>query len=157
MTPSLPTFSIALAISSPISLSPFAEIVPTWAISSDVLIIRALLFRFVTTESTAMVMPRLRSIAFIPAATDLQPSANIARVRTVAQVVPAPATSLVALATCFTRLAPTFLILLLNSTLFATVTPSFVTLGAPQLCSITTLRPLRTMVTLTASASSSTP
>jgi hypothetical protein len=29
MTPSLPTFSIALAISSPISLSPFADIVPT--------------------------------------------------------------------------------------------------------------------------------
>jgi len=60
----------------------------TCAISSDVLIIRALLFRFVTTESTAMVIPRLRSIAFIPAATDLHPSANIARVRTVAQVVP---------------------------------------------------------------------
>ena len=34
-----------------------------------------------------MVIPRLRSIAFIPAATDLHPSANIARVRTVAQVV----------------------------------------------------------------------
>lgn len=60
----------------------------TCAISSDVLIIRALLFRFVTTESTAMVIPRLRSIAFMPAATDLQPSANMARVRTVAQVVP---------------------------------------------------------------------
>lgn len=61
----------------------------TWAISSDVLIIRALLFKFATTQSTAIVMPRLRSIAFIPAATDLHPSVNIARVRTVAQVVPA--------------------------------------------------------------------
>lgn len=54
---------------------------------------------------------------------------------------PSPATSLVALATCFTRLAPTFLTLSLNSILFATVTPSFVTLGAPKLCSIITLRP----------------
>lgn len=120
ITPSLPTFSIAFAISSPISLSPFADIVPTYnnsyfitnrqnqsspaiklqdwkestrkqtcAISSDVLIIRALLFKFVTTASTAMVIPRLRSIAFIPAATDLHPSVKIARVRTVAQVVPA--------------------------------------------------------------------
>ena len=92
MTPSLPTFSIAFAINSPISLSPLADIVPTyhhiyklqcfvntltvqnpsccfqsptmqvvapikkkdtqtWAISSEVLIIRALLFRFVTTAS----------------------------------------------------------------------------------------------------------
>ena len=33
MTPSLPTFSIASAIRSPISLSLFAEMVPTWAIS----------------------------------------------------------------------------------------------------------------------------
>ena len=61
----------------------------TCAISSDVLIILALLFKFVTTASTASVIPRLRSMAFIPAATDLQPSLNIARVRTVAQVVPA--------------------------------------------------------------------
>lgn len=53
------------------------------------LIILALLFKFVTTESTAIVIPRLKSMAFIPAATDLHPSANIALVRTVAQVVPA--------------------------------------------------------------------
>jgi hypothetical protein len=80
---------MAFAINSPISLSPFADIVPTCAISSDVLIILVLLFKLVTTDSTAMLIPRLRSIAFIPAATDLHPSANIARVRTVAQVVPA--------------------------------------------------------------------
>src|SRR5215207_9999192 len=35
ITPSFPTFCIALAIMSPIDLSPFAEMVPTWAISSD--------------------------------------------------------------------------------------------------------------------------
>src|ERR1044072_7288003 len=34
MTPSLPTFFIALARKRPISASPLAEIVPTWAISS---------------------------------------------------------------------------------------------------------------------------
>ena len=34
MTPSLPTLSIALAIILPISLSPLAEMVPTWAISA---------------------------------------------------------------------------------------------------------------------------
>lgn len=55
--------------------------------------------------------------------------------------IPSPATSLVAFATCFTRLAPMFFTLSLNSMLFATVTPSFVTLGAPKLCSKTTLRP----------------
>ena len=34
MTPSLPTFFIASASIRPISASPFAEMVPTWAISS---------------------------------------------------------------------------------------------------------------------------
>ncbi len=34
MTPSLPTFCIASAMSRPICFSPFAEIVPTWATSS---------------------------------------------------------------------------------------------------------------------------
>ncbi len=34
MTPSLPTFFMASARNSPISASPLAEIVPTWAISS---------------------------------------------------------------------------------------------------------------------------
>jgi hypothetical protein len=53
-----------------------------------VLIILAIPFRLVTTESTAIEIPRLKSIAFIPAATDLHPSVNIAFVKTVAQVVP---------------------------------------------------------------------
>jgi hypothetical protein len=34
ITPSLPTFCMARAIISPISLSPFAEIVPTCAVSA---------------------------------------------------------------------------------------------------------------------------
>jgi hypothetical protein len=53
-----------------------------------VLIILAMPFRLVTTESTAIEIPRLKSIEFIPAATDLHPSVNIAFVKTVAQVVP---------------------------------------------------------------------
>ena len=39
----------------------------------------------------------------------------------------------------------------------ATVTPSLVILGAPQLCSMITLRPLGPIVTATASARASTP
>ena len=45
-------------------------------------------------------------MGFIPAATDLHPSLKIARVRTVAVVVPSPATSFMAEATCLTREAP---------------------------------------------------
>jgi hypothetical protein len=67
----------------------------------------------------------------MPAATLLQPSTRMARVRTVAVVVPSPATSLVAEATCLTREAPTFWNLSLNSMDLATVTPSLVILGPP--------------------------
>ena len=48
-------------------------------------------------------------LAFIPAATDLHHSVNIARVRTVAQTVPSLATLLMVFATSFTRLAQIFL------------------------------------------------
>src|SRR5687768_316104 len=44
-----------------------------------------------------------------------------------------------------------------SSISFATVTPSFVTVGAPNFLSITTFRPLGPRVTFTASASWSTP
>lgn len=60
----------------------------TCAISSVVLIILARLLRSSSTFSTARLMPRRRSIGFMPAATDLQPSLKIARVSTVAVVVP---------------------------------------------------------------------
>ena len=49
MTPSLPTFCIASAMYWPISFSPLAEIVPTWATSSEVLIFLALATRSLTT------------------------------------------------------------------------------------------------------------
>mmetsp|Transcript_14445 Transcript_14445/g.47426 ORF Transcript_14445/g.47426 Transcript_14445/m.47426 type:complete len:329 (+) Transcript_14445:629-1615(+) len=157
MTPSLPTFSIARAMSSPISRSPFAEMVPTCAISSVVLIGLDIFFSSDTTAFTAIVMPRRRSIGFMPAATDLHPSEKMARVSTVAVVVPSPATSFVDVATCFTSDMPTFSSLSLVSMFFATVTPSFVIFGPPNACSITTFRPLGPSVTCTASASCSTP
>ena len=62
MTPSLPTFSIASASLSPISLSPLALIVPTCAISFGSLVGFAIFLSDSTTASTALSMPRLISI-----------------------------------------------------------------------------------------------
>jgi hypothetical protein len=74
ITPSLPTFSIASAIRSPIAVSLLAEIVPTWAISSRPL--TSLLNRLIspTTAATALSMPRFRSIGLAPAVTFFRPS-----------------------------------------------------------------------------------
>ena len=76
-------------------------------------------------------MPRFRSIGFMPAATDFMPSWTIAWARTVAVVVPSPATSLVRLATSRTICAPMFSNLSSSSMSLATVTPSLVMRGAP--------------------------
>src|SRR5438876_1097497 len=54
ITPSLPTRCIALAIISPMSRPPLAEIVPTWAISSFVEIFFERFLRSATTASTAL-------------------------------------------------------------------------------------------------------
>src|SRR6266446_4813839 len=110
-----------------------------------------------TTASTAMSTPRLRSIGFMPAATALTPSRTIAWARRVAVVVPSPASVLVLLATSRTICAPMFSNLSLSSISLATVTPSLVIRGAPKLLSRTTLRPLGPKVTLTASVSMSIP
>ena len=110
-----------------------------------------------TTASTALSMPRLSSIGLAPAATILQPSRKIAWASTVAVVVPSPATSEVLEATSLTIWAPMFSNGSSSSISLATVTPSLVTVGAPKLFSRTTLRPLGPRVTLTASASVSTP
>src|SRR5713226_5265412 len=77
--------------------------------------------------------------------------------RTVAVVVPSPATSLVLLATSRTICAPMFSSGSLRSISLATVTPSLVMTGEPNFLSRTTLRPLGPRVTLTASASRLTP
>src|SRR6188508_1777113 len=157
MTPSLPTFSMALARKSPISLSPLAEMVPTWAISAFDVTFLEFFLSSSTTCSTAMSMPRLRSIGFMPAATDLEPSLTIAWARTVAVVVPSPAKSEDFEATSRTICAPMFSNLSSSSISFATVTPSLVMRGAPNDFSSTTLRPLGPSVTLTALARMSTP
>src|SRR6266850_2343492 len=157
ITPSLPTLSIALAIMSPIDLSPLAETVPTWAISALVDTFFERLLSSSVTRSAARSMPRLRSIGFMPAATDLAPSRTIAWASTVAVVVPSPAVSDVRVATSRTSWAPMFSNLSASSISLATVTPSLVMRGAPKLLSSTTLRPFGPSVTLTASARMSTP
>ncbi len=131
MTPSLPTFFIASASIWPISRSPFDEIVPTWAISSLVEILRERWRMSVQTAATAMSTPRFRSIGFIPAATALAPSRMIAWASTVAVVVPSPASSPVLDATSLTICAPMFSNLSASSISFATVTPSLLMRGAP--------------------------
>jgi hypothetical protein len=110
-----------------------------------------------TATVTALSMPRLMSIGFMPAATYFMPSATIDWASTVAVVVPSPATSEVLEATSFTSWAPMFSNLSLSSISFATDTPSLVTVGAPNERSRTTLRPLGPRVTLTASARMFTP
>src|SRR3974390_3437625 len=157
MTPSLPTFFIACARNWPISVSPFAEIVPTCAISWFDVTFFEFFCKSATTASTARSTPRLRSIGFIPAATALEPSLTMACARTVAVVVPSPAKSEDFDATSRTICAPMFSNLSSSSISFATVTPSLVMRGAPNDLSSTTLRPLGPSVTRTALARISTP
>ena len=105
------------------------------------------------TASTAYSMPRLSAIGLAPAATLRRPSRTIACARTVAVVVPSPATSSVFLATSFTSSAPIFSNGSSSSISLAMDTPSLVIVGAPHFFSKTTFRPLGPSVTLTASAS----
>src|SRR5205814_1482931 len=84
-TPSLPTFSIASAIASPISRSR-EEMLATRATSSRPDTFFDCVFRFSTTVSTAVSMPRFRPIGFAPAATFFRPSRTIACASTVAVV-----------------------------------------------------------------------
>src|SRR6185295_5719607 len=157
ITPSLPTLSIASAIVLPIDSSALAEIAPTCAISLLVLHGLLIFFSSSTTAVTARSMPRFKSIGFMPAATYFIPSTTIDCARTVAVVVPSPATSEVLDATSFTICAPMFSNLSASSISFATVTPSFVTVGAPHDFSRTTFRPRGPSVTVTASARTFTP
>src|SRR5580658_3195310 len=157
MTPSLPTFCIASAIILPTAASPFEEMVPTCATSADELTFLARFLMSSTTALTAISMPRLRSIGFIPAATDLTPSLTMEAASTVAVVVPSPASSLVFCATSRTICAPMFSNLSSSSISLATVTPSLVMRGAPNDFSMTTLRPFGPSVTFTALARMSTP
>ena len=102
-------------------------------------------------------MPRFRAIASAPAARALRPSLKIASARTVAVVVPSPATSEVLLAASLTSWAPMFSYVSVSSISSATVTPSLVTVGLPQPLSMTALRPRGPRVLRTARASLVTP
>src|SRR5690349_23219239 len=156
MTPSLPTLSIASAMISPTVGSP-AEIEAVEAICSLVSTSLEMLASSSATAATAASMPRLRAIGLAPAATLRSPSRTSAWARTVAVVVPSPATSLVLVATSLTSCAPRFSYGSSSSTSRAMVTPSLVMVGAPNFLSMTTLRPLGPIVTLTVSASLLTP
>src|SRR5205085_2752110 len=102
---------------------------------------------------TAASMPFFRPIGLAPAATLRRPSRTSAWARTVAVVVPSPATSSVFLATSLTSSAPIFSKGSSSSISLAIETPSLVIVGAPHFFSSTTLRPLGPSVTRTASAS----
>ncbi|KAH3687420.1 hypothetical protein WICPIJ_001597 [Wickerhamomyces pijperi] len=107
--------------------------------------------------STAAWEPLLKSIGLQPAATFLTDSVKMALPKTVAEVVPSPALSLVLEATSCNNLAPMFSNLSFKVIDLATVTPSLVIFGEPKSCSIKTLRPFGPKVTETASAKVSTP
>jgi hypothetical protein len=168
ITPSLPTTFIAPAMMSPISLSPLAEMAPTWATALSSTGFESLpsdppsvhtpsLSREPIITVTAFSMPRFSAVGFAPAATVFTPSRKIACASTVAVVVPSPATSLVFEATSRTNCAPTFSIGSFKSISLATVTPSLVMVGEPNFFSMTTFRPLGPSVAFTASASVFTP
>ena len=148
---------MASAMMSPISESLLAETVPTWAMDLESSHGVAMLPISTTAAVTALSMPRLRSIGFMPAATAFKPSASMDWASTVAVVVPSPASSEVLLATSLTICAPMFSNLSLSSISLATETPSLVTVGAPNDLSSTTLRPFGPSVTFTALASVLTP
>ncbi len=143
---------MAEAISPPISSSPLAETVPTWAIALLSSQGMDICFSSSTAASTALSMPRLISMGFMPAATDFSPSWKIHWASTVAVVVPSPAISEVLAATSLTIWAPMFSNGSSSSTSLATEIPSLVIAGPPYGFCITTLRPRGPSVALTACA-----
>src|SRR5262245_54666948 len=155
-TPSLPTLSIASAMTWPIDASA-AELVATAAMAVFSSTSLACDWIDATTALTPFSMPRLRLIGLAPAATLRMPLVTIAWASTVAVVVPSPATSLVFVATSLTSWAPMFSNGSSSSTSLAIETPSLVIVGAPHFLSSTTLRPRGPRVTFTASASLLTP
>ena len=83
--------------------SPLAEILATFSIFlRSPPTSRACSLRLETTFSTALSIPRFRSIGLAPAVTFFRPTPIIDCARTVAVVVPSPASSFVLDATSFT-------------------------------------------------------
>jgi len=158
MTPSFFTFFIASAMRRPIFSSLLAETRATSSIFLKSSPTSSAIERiFSTTAVTALSIPRLMSMGLAPAATFFRPTLMMDWARTVAVVVPSPASSPVFEATSLTSCAPMFWKASSSSTSRATLTPSLVMWGAPNFFSIITLRPLGPRVTLTASAKASTP
>ena len=156
ITPSLETFSIASATRLPTSSSP-AEMVATLAMCSLPFTLELIFAMAATAQSVAFFIPFLKIMGFAPASRFFIPALIIACARTVAVVVPSPATSFVLVATSLTNWAPMFSNGSSSSISFAMVTPSLVIRGAPKDLSSTTFLPLGPSVTLTVSASWSTP
>ena len=156
-TPSSPTWSSASATASPMPTSSLPAIVATWRRSSRPDTGRAWPRRCATTRSVATSMPWRSSIGLAPSSIVRMPSRTIPWASSVAVVVPSPVRSLVLVATSRTSCAPMFLNGSESSISRAMLTPSLVIVGAPVRRSSTTLRPFGPSVTLTASASSSTP
>src|SRR5437870_7064713 len=156
MTPSLPTLSMASAMRLPICSS-WLEIAATWATSSWPLTGTESFLISSTTASTAFSMPSLSCIGLAPAVTLRKPSLIMVCARSVAVVVPSPATSLVLVATSRSSCAPVFSMASLSSISRTIVTPSLVTVGAPNFFSRTTLRPFGPSVMRTAWATVSMP
>ena len=130
ITPDSPTFSIACAINCPISSDP-AEIDATCAISLLSFIFFDLLTNSSITFFDVFSIPFLKNTGFAPDATIFNPSFINACAKTIAVVVPSPATSFDFVATSFTICAPKFSNGSFNSISFAIVTPSFVIRGIP--------------------------
>src|SRR6202165_725331 len=156
MTPSLPTLSIASAMRLPIT-SLWLEMAATWATSSWPLTGTESLLISSTTAATAFSIPIFSCIGLAPAVTLRKPSLIMVCARIVAVVVPSPATSLVLVATSRSNCAPVFSIASLSSISRTIVTPSLVTVGAPNFFSRTTLRPLGPRVMRTDEATMSMP
>src|SRR2546426_1748690 len=156
MTPSFPTLSIASAMRSPITES-WDEIAATLATSSWPLTGTESFLISSTTAWTAFSIPILSCIGLAPAVTLRKPSLIMVCARIVAVVVPSPATSLVLVATSRSSCAPVFSIASLSSISRTIVTPSLVTVGAPNFFSSTTLRPFGPSVIRTAWATVSMP
>jgi hypothetical protein len=108
ITPSLPTFSMASASRSPISVSLLLATAPTCAISFLLLIWIDIFLSLSVMSSTHFSIPCFICKGFTPATTALRPSLKMASASTVAVVVPSPATSLVFEATSRTMRAPMF-------------------------------------------------
>jgi hypothetical protein len=109
-----------------------------------------------TNLSTALCKPLPRAKGLIHESIYLKPSLAIACAKTTVLVVPSQASLFVFSAASLTISAHTFSTLSSSSISLATLTPSFVTVGAPKPLSKTTFLPFGHIVTLTTFATVST-